>query len=174
MVGVDPSLTSTGVAILDTEDVLVIETFTVASKGRRDDSWPDRWRRIDDAAGRVVQLVPAGAAVAIEAPSYGQARQSGVHDRAGLWWAIYSRIIDAGAPVSPVPPATRARYAAGKGNAAKDAVLAAAVRRYPQAAIANNDEADAVVLAAWLARHLGHPIEDHMPATHLSASKTKK
>lgn len=33
------------------------------------------------------------------------------------------------------------------------------VRRYPQAAVTNNNTADAVVLVAMLARHLGRPLE---------------
>ena len=171
VVGLDPSLTGTGVAVIDTDDVLTITCDTIGSKGHRDDKWTDRWGRITNLADTIAGAVPDGAVVAVEAPSYGQARQGGVHDRAGLWWALYGRLTETGHDIHPVPPATRARYAAGKGNAGKDAVLAAAVRRYPQAPIVDNNQADAVVLAAYLARTLGNPVEDHMPVTHLAALK---
>lgn len=169
--GIDPSLTGTGVAILDTEDRLTIDCHTIGSKGARSDTWPMRLLRIRRTTDRITDLVPDGAHVAIEAPSYGQARQGGVHDRAGLWWALYGALTDAGHEVVPVPPASRARYATGKGNASKDAVLAAAVRRYPHAPIDDNNQADAVVLAAWLARAMGEPVEEHMPATHVATMK---
>ena len=56
-------------------------------------------------------------------------------------------------------PTARAKYGTGKGNAAKDAVLAAVIRRYPAVDVTGNDEADALILAAMGARHLGIPLE---------------
>ncbi|GMA22268.1 hypothetical protein GCM10025864_44320 [Luteimicrobium album] len=47
-------------------------------------------------------------------------------------------------------------------------MLAAVIRRHPTVDITGNDEADALILAAMGARHLGHPIDD-VPATHLAA-----
>jgi hypothetical protein len=61
------------------------------------------------------------------------------------------------------------KYATGKGMIAKDAVLAAVVRRYVGIDVTCNDEADALILAAMGARHLGQPIEDSLPLTHLAA-----
>ena len=68
-----------------------------------------------------------------------------------------------------VPPALLKKYATGRGNAAKDEVLAAVVRRYPHADINGNDIADAVVLAAMGARHREAPIENSLPALNASA-----
>ena len=106
----------------------------------------------------------------LEAPSYGSATGS-QHDRSGLWWMTYHRIVAStvGVTVLPVAPTVRAKYATGKGNASKDAVLAAAVRRYPDIDITGNDIADAVILMAIGCRLLGKPIDDPMPATHLAA-----
>lgn len=73
-----------------------------------------------------------------------------------------------GHPIAEVPPANLKRYAVGKGNAAKDEVLAAAIR-YLHADITGNDIADAVVLAAIGARHLGQPIEGALPQANLTA-----
>ena len=61
-------------------------------------------------------------------------------------------------------------YGTGKGNAGKDEVMLATARRYTnQAEVANNDQADALVLAAMGARHLGAPIEESLPQSHLRA-----
>ena len=168
--GIDPSLTSTGVAFVDTADRLTVGVGRVQSKGGRADSWPVRATRIGRLADRVAAETPAGARLAvIEAPSLAQRNAGAAHDRAGLWWGIYHRLTAAGVPVLPVPPSCRAKYATGKGNAGKDEVLLAASRRYPHAPIVGNDDADAVVLAAIGARMLGEPIEDSMPKTHLDA-----
>lgn len=48
-------------------------------------------------------------------------------------------------------------------------VMAAAIKRYPQFDIANDNEADAVILAAFLARALGRPIEESLPQANLAA-----
>ena len=69
----------------------------------------------------------------------------------------------AGHPVAEVAPALLKKYATGKGNAAKDEVLASVVRRYPQVDISGNDISDALVLAAMGARQLRTPIETSMP-----------
>lgn len=169
VVGVDPSSTSTGVAVLDTEDLLVIETHTVKSAGRTKDSWAARSERIIRTADQVAAMVPAPAHVVMEAPSLGQRAQSGVVDRMGLWWRLFWRFKSELGGLTLVPPASRAKYATGKGNAAKDAVMLAVAKRYPQATITGNDEADAVALAAIGARLAGHPIEDSLPKTHLEA-----
>ena len=61
------------------------------------------------------------------------------------------------------------KYATGKGTASKMEVMAAAIKRYPQFDIANDNEADAVILTAFLARALGRPIEESLPQANLAA-----
>ncbi|MGX1809732.1 hypothetical protein ACWIGI_28760 [Nocardia sp. NPDC055321] len=91
-------------------------------------------------------------------------------DRHGLWWLIYDTLAEQGHWVIAVPPPNRAKYATGRGNAGKDAVLAAAVRRYPAIdIIINNNIADAVILMAIGCRLLGEPIDEPLPATNLAA-----
>lgn len=160
VVGIDPSLTATGIACEDQG----IRVATVGSAGRKNDSFRKRWSRIQNLTQKVCGMVPDGAVVVLEAPSYGS-RTGSQHDRAGLWWAIYDRL--SGHRVVTVPPTVRAMYATGKGNAGKDQVLAAVVRRYPSVEVTNNNEADALVLCAMGYRWLGVPIEDSLPQTHL-------
>ena len=118
--GIDPSLTSTGVAVVDTQDRLTIATHTVASKGRRDASWRERWERGVDLAADIGALVPRDSElVVVEAPTLSQGRQGGHLDRHGLWWALYGNLTRAGHDVLVVAASSRAKFAAGKGNAGR-------------------------------------------------------
>lgn len=169
IVGIDPSLTGTGVAVIRPDGLLFTDTFTTKLRGHQ--RLAHIVTEIRDAA---VSPVPWGAAqlVVIEGPSYGNqgsGRQSGHHERAGLWWLITHELWQVGIPYAVVPPASRCRYATGKGNAAKDQVLAAVLKRFGQLVdIDNNNEADALVLAAMAAEHRGQPLAA-MPATHSEA-----
>ncbi|WP_345155443.1 hypothetical protein [Micromonospora maritima] len=106
--------------------------------------------------------------VAVEGPSYGsQAGQAGHHERAGLWWVIRCVLDARGHQVAVIPPASVKRYATGKGNADKAAMMLAVARRFPWFD-GGEDEADALWLAAMAADHLGHPMCD-MPAANRKA-----
>lgn len=168
VVGIDLSLASTGIARIDT----AWGTTTVdriVSKGKKDACLFDRYTRLDRIACQAAKLAEDADLVVIEGPSFGQSRQGGEHDRAGLWWMVAQLILCFPTPLVEVPPATLKKYATGKGNAPKDAVLAAVVRRYPDVDVAGNDQADALVLAAMGARRLGEPIEASLPIAHLDA-----
>ncbi len=169
VVGLDLSLTSTGVArtLVGTTET-VVEVRTVKSSGTKTDSWEQRHRRLYGLVGDIAHTVPRRALVMLEAPAYSRTTGS-QHDRSGLWWMVYSELTIAyGLTVMPIGPTVRAKYATGKGNASKDTVLAAAVRRYPDIDITGNDTADAVILMAIGCRLLGTPIDD-MPKAHLDA-----
>lgn len=174
VIGLDLSLTSTGIAVIntDTGDVTIDR---IQSKGTKDATLEERRSRLTTLQYAVQTAITKAheatevvsiPLVVIEQPAF--SRQTGhMHDRSGLWWLV---VAHAGKwyDVAEVSPTARAKYAAGKGNASKDAVLAAVVRRYPQVEVTGNDEADALALAAMGARHLGHPIDD-LPKTHLAA-----
>lgn len=165
VVGIDLSLTSTGLAIIG--DGVAVHRIT--SKGSKAASVVDTWKRIDTIAEKV--FGPTGRAapslVVIESPSYGSHTGS-QHERGGLWWTVIGRIVSWRIPIATVSPQCRAKYATGKGNAGKDEVLAAVVRRYPTVDVTGNDVADAVVLAAMGCRWLGQPIDD-LPKLNLAA-----
>lgn len=170
VVGLDLSLTSTGIARIwiDHDPAAPPHTLVdrVTSTGKEDATVMQRHNRLMRLRKQISSLaLPADLAV-IEAPAY--SRTAGhQHDRSGLWWAVVRNLFMNDVPVVEVPPTTRARYACGKA-AKKDAVLAAVVRRYPDVEVTGNDEADALILAAMGARHLGSPIDD-LPKTHLAA-----
>lgn len=166
--GIDPSLTNTGIAIAS--DGVMHLAMGVGSRGSLTDSLKTRDVRQRELTRRVLEeLMACGVEkVAIEGPSYGN-KHGSQHDRSGFWWRLVSTSRSLGLEVVEVPPTVRAKYACGRGNASKDQVLAATVRRYPFVNIEDNNQADAVVLAAIAARLAGEPIEDSLPATHLSA-----
>lgn len=170
VLALDLSLTSTGYAV--SGDGHITRTGTLTSSGHKGDSLVTRWERLN-ALGAGVMGLYAGHApdlVVVEAPSFGS-KTGAQHDRSGLWWLIVNRLLAEG-PVAQVPPSSRAKYATGKGNASKDAVLTAVVRRYQhlvEADIDSNDVADAIALAAMGSRHLGEAVEPSLPATHLDA-----
>jgi crossover junction endodeoxyribonuclease RuvC len=108
----------------------------------------------------------------IEAPIYGNVNitdkvtgklkpmggGSHAHDRSGGWWLLVHLLAKEGLVVE-VQNSTIKRYITTKGNASKDAVLAAAVKHFPHIDIADNNVADACALAAMGARRLGFPQE---------------
>lgn len=179
IIAVDPSLSATGVAVLSPGPQWNVHTIkssstsnpdaAVASLHRMEQIGMDLHTWISDMTtggfghGAIELCV-------IEAPAYSRGMGQ-AHERAGLWWRLYSTLYYLGAPVLVVLPNLRAKYATGKGNAGKDQVLLAASRRYPGVPMTNNNEADAVVLAAMGARWAGHPI-DSLPKAHVDAMKT--
>ena len=177
IIGIDPSLTATGAAAIDITttpngaiDGIFCETIQSGPKGK---AHRDRLHRFlligididgffeESFGGEKPDLA------VIEGPSYASSG-SGTWERAGLWWSIISYLEGSGLPIVEVPPSVRCKYATGRGNASKDEVTVAAVRRYPHAPIEDNNQADAVILAAIGARLTGHPIDD-LPKTHLAA-----
>lgn len=165
VIGLDLSLTSTGVAIADP-----LGTFTSNVKSKSlGSTWDDRRMRILNADLAIMKNVSERAdLVVIEGPSY-NSKSTSDHDRAGLWWSVYRSVVARGVPVMVVAPTQVKKYATGKGNANKDAVLAAVVRRYLDIEVTGNDQADALVLAAIGRRLLGSPLEESLPLTHLEA-----
>lgn len=180
IVAVDPSLTSTGLAVLGPSQVnpyWAVRTIRSAAPVAPPNPALASVRRMEKIVGdlrRAVEELTLGVRptyFVIEAPAF--SKNNGMaHERAGLWWMIYQALAGYGhVPILVVRPNLRAKYATGLGNAGKDQVLLAVSRRYPGVPITNNNEADAVVLAAMGARMLGVPVDD-LPRSHLDAMKT--
>ena len=165
IIGLDLSLTSTGVATYTPGDV---EVRRVYSKPHGS-TLADRADRLIALLGEIGDHTIGADLAAIEGPSLGQARQGGQHDRAGLWWMVVYGLHLSGVPVVEIPPACVKRYATGKGNASKDEVLAAVIRRYPDVPVMGNDEADALVLVAMAAHHYQVSTLPTVPASHATA-----
>lgn len=164
VLGLDLSLTGTGIARLGAEGV---EFLTTVRPGKC--AGHERLKLIFDAIheaqrGQNLDLV------VIEGPSYGsQGGQQGHHERAGLWWMVTHSLWRIRRSYAVVSPKARAKYATGNGNDGKPAVLAAARERYGHlAALGNDNEADALVLAHMGVDHLGGYLAD-VPAVNREA-----
>lgn len=162
VVGIDLSMTSTGLAWVD--ELGGAATWTVQSKGKRADDLATRSRRLVYLAAAVVGSMPGRTRfdltvdlVVLEAPSYGSTGASS-WDRAGLWWLVVTKLHRLDVPIALCAPATRAKYATGSGRADKAAVAVAAAHLFPSVEISNSDEADALILAHIGAAHAGYPV----------------
>jgi Holliday junction resolvasome RuvABC endonuclease subunit len=170
ILGIDPSLTGTGLAVLDTEDRLIVDTHTITSKPANLPGIDGRIQRQARICRELIDHVGEGFdwdLVVIEAPAY-DSRTGHQHDRSGLWWRIVGHALDHQANVVEVTTGGLKKYATGKGNAPKDAVLLEVARRFPHVDVTNNNEADALILAAMGADWAGTPIVD-LPKTHRDA-----
>jgi crossover junction endodeoxyribonuclease RuvC len=167
VIGIDLSMTSTGLAIISEGE---IRTYTVTSKPSGDSlrSFLARSEKIaqqiDDAVrfDRTDLVIIEGMAFAAKSSSLDK-----IHAH---WWLVVkfiSEFIDQEPVV--ITSGQRCVYATGKGSAQKDIVLAAVIKRYPQADVKGNDESDAVIFAAMGARHLGMPVEESLPLANLKA-----
>lgn len=163
VVGLDLSLTGTGVTVIDAG----VHTALFGAKGHKTDTLQMRADRLDTLFGQIVNVIPESALILIEQPAYSRT-QGSQHDRSGLWWLIVA-YLHPFHDVVEVTPGTLKRYATGKGTATKDKVLAAVVRRYLDVEVTDNNVSDSLVLAAMGSRHLGRPIEESLPKTHLAA-----
>lgn len=159
--GLDLSLSSTGIAL---SSGLLKRIESTADK---EVTLASRSARLSSLADQVVLTVKDADLVVIEAPAYSR-QGAAAHDRSGMWWLVVANLRDRGVDVVEVPPTGRAKYAAGAGNAGKDKVLAAMVRRFPSWDVDGNDVADALALCAMGCDAAGYPLVE-MPALHRAA-----
>jgi crossover junction endodeoxyribonuclease RuvC len=169
ILGLDLSLTATGIAIVRTGDEgdhrYRTEVIKRPAKAR---DWPERQQvrwMIDEILTVVYDVGAQWDLAVVEGLAFGS-KTGHAATRAGLWWLVTDHIyVDM--PLAVLSPAARAKYATGRGNAGKDDVMREVARRFPHFG-GGEDEADALVCAAAGADHLGHPIAA-MPATHRAA-----
>lgn len=164
ILGVDPSLTSTGEAVIwsGKNRPPAIATRRIESAppkrargDKRPATLPERAARIRAIASDATSAFAPDLAV-VEAPSYGSQGAS-TWDRAWLWGNIVHRLLDSGVPVAIVPPATRALWATGSGKAGKSPIAVHMSRMWPDLDpdSVSDDEWDAVALASIGAQKLG-------------------
>lgn len=165
VIGLDLSLSSTGIASN------IGWTDRIQVKAQPND--PGQFNRLRRIRDRVLEFVNQDTAlVVVEGLAFGSGT-AGHHTITGLWHLVMEAVDSRCIPWAEVPPATLKKYATGKGNAAKDEVLAAVLRRWPDIVIGGNDEADALALAAMGADHLGHPMTAMPAANRTSLDKVR-
>lgn len=169
IIGLDLSLTATGVAVIGHDGEVTVTT--IKSKGDAGATLRERHSRLDDLRDRIMRRVEGDTdLVVIEQPAF--SRTTGHHhDRSGLWWLMVDALWywqEEPLSIVEVTPGSLKKYATGNGSAGKDEVLLAVARRYPDIPVKDNNQADALVLAAMGARSLGRPI-DQLPKLNLTA-----
>jgi crossover junction endodeoxyribonuclease RuvC len=167
VVGLDLSLTATGIAPSNFPQLRITYTVTTKTRGCerlahiRDEVmkscapvevWDPEWRM--DAP-----------LVVLEGYAYGRPNQAAHLGELG--GVIRLALHEAGVPYVDVPPSNLKKYATGKGNAGKEEVLAAAIRRLGYEGHDNN-QADALWLQAMGYDALGRPVVE-MPAVNRAA-----
>lgn len=166
VVGVDPSIASAGVAVIDPFYVRVHRVRSSATG----QTLEERIERMRDQARRCIALCMDADLIVVEGAAFGM-NNAQTHMLAGFWWLLVHGL-ERVAPVAVVQPGTLKKFATGKGNADKDAVLTAAVRGFPSVDVKGNDEADALALAAMGARHLGIEFGGGFPPSGLASVTT--
>lgn len=180
--GIDPSLTSAGIAVLHDGQPALLASLGHDSTGK---SFHHRSRRIVSQCRAIVNAIAgqgeqtpdwvtaAGLPVdlvVIEEPAW-QLNMPSAHDRAGLWWGLYSALAMRRIPIAVVNPRTRAKWATGNGNSGKRDVIEAVRDTWApwRAHIRNDDIADALTLAEIGARRLREPLHFEPRRRHVEA-----
>lgn len=136
--GLDLSLTSTGLVVLDTETVwFASQVITSNFRGIE---------RARDIAVRAVQSGGSPALWVIEGYAYGAANMAKHMELAELGGVVKAVLWERGQKYIVVPPARVKKFATGKGNSQKDEMRLAVFKRWGFEA-KTNDEVDAYVLA---------------------------
>jgi crossover junction endodeoxyribonuclease RuvC len=169
VVGLDPSLTATGLASSNGWcEAIGYQKARTKDPGITTLPHPSRYQAMREVLHRITQAIGNPALVVMETPAFSRSG-GGAHERAWLWWQIYGHLLSREIPVGLMGTGQRCTYATGKGNASKEAVVDAVARRWPAWETGgDNNLADAVVFMAAGRDWLGHPITD-MPKTHRAA-----
>lgn len=153
IVGIDLSLTATGLASIDNNDgVLSVQTEVIETKPD-DGTLYGRHIRLESIAAAVARFSKHATLVVVEGPSYSSAGR-GTWDRAGLWWWVVSVLTLTGTPMVEIPPTTAKKWATNNGGAKKPAVAVAIGRLWPDVSLRDDNDSDALVLATMGAQRL--------------------
>lgn len=164
VLGLDLSLTSSGVAILRDGEPIAIRSVghgSVDGKSyrHRNNRIVSQVRAVKAAIGHdkwpVVGDKPDLAV--IEGPLHHGPQQAYEWDRAQLWGGVYSQLLAWKIPTAVINPMTLKLWFTGAGNATKLRMLDTARARF-RPAISTHDEADAIAAVTAGAYHLGDPI----------------
>ena len=175
VLGIDSSLTATGLCQVDWHgpNNWTIDTATVgAPKPTADKSKRAMVRRVNALMRQIESAITDGGSelkltfgesitvpnlIAVEGLAYGAKG-----DSAWVLPWVFGRVIELAekydVPLLVVGTTARAKFVTGRGNADKDTVMLAAAKRWPEAEVANNNEADALAVAAVGCYYLGYPI----------------
>lgn len=158
--GIDPSLTSAGVAILNAGRPTMVARF--GHGGHNGASYQLRSRRVRKQVADVTRAIGRPDLAVIEEHPYAVRISAGEFDRSALWHGIYGQLDAKGIPVVVMNNTTAKKWITGKGNAKKADIIAAVNEWWSDDELFEpvdcDDIADALGLAAIGAFHLGDPM----------------
>ncbi|UGS27612.1 hypothetical protein K8F61_05330 [Microbacterium resistens] len=164
VLGVDPSLTCTGVAmvefgpVLDGCEPLRWETWRARWRGETPADVAQERRRIRHLLMDILAVVPRRVDLSvIEGPAPHAKFRGKPDEMGGLRWMLIDQLLARG-PVVAIDPMTRALIATGYGRSSKDSVLAQVRADFPGVHVPDHNVADAVALAGAGAAQLGLPV----------------
>lgn len=150
--GVDPSLTSTGLAKIKGKRIL--DTALIKTSSKADVPYRERSERITHIASGIADFCAGADLVVIEGPSFRSVSTS-VWERAALFYRALEHFLGAGTPFAVAPPKSAKKWASGAGNAGKQAVMDCLVNVFGDFTVPSFDVSDALALAGMGAHHLG-------------------
>jgi crossover junction endodeoxyribonuclease RuvC len=162
IIGIDLSLTATGLAAISIDKITTVKTHVVPSSGSTDDSIQERFDRQTELCSAIMDWVLDNRSVdtdvdrpdlvVIEALFNSKTSAGGLLDRSGLWWRVVGSLLCWGIPVVSPTQSQGKKFFTGNGSADKGAMAMYAARLYPQWNPATmkhaNDEADAIAMAS--------------------------
>jgi len=145
IVGLDISMTGTGTAVWSAGEWL--GTYKFGRNGHNDETLRQRRSRITTLADQVHAVAEPHDIdlVMVEQPAYSRGG-AGTWDRAGVWWAILGPYVDYRCHIIEVAPNTIKKFATDDGRASKTQMIAAMLKRHPDAGVMDDNTADAVAL----------------------------
>lgn len=162
VVGLDVSLSNTGIAVLGCtpEDRWTIHTYTIPtapvhSGGATPE--PLLLDRMNYVVSSIMTAAERADVIGIERPAFA-AKGNATSTLAGLWWLTYRRLSRLEIPIVIVSASSAKKYATNSGTAAKREVSRATVRMFPDVDTSSGDEDDALVIAALVADMADLPV----------------
>jgi len=147
VVGIDPSLTSTGVVVI--KDGIVAEQHAIVSKPPKEKTpatEAERLMKIRDSIRTFVMMDRKPSLVLVEGLAFTARNTSALVQLAGLNYFIREILIQGKVPFVIVSPTSLKKFATGKGNVDKNLIMMEVYKRWnfsPE----NSDVCDAFVLA---------------------------
>ena len=164
VIGLDPSLTATGVA--DADGGL----HTIRTVGHDGDPVATRALRLSAIGARLRPHMLDADLIVIEGPAFAR-NNAYTHLGAGLWWRIIQIAHTAGIRVAVLAPSQLKKLAIGKGSGDGTSKSDMRMALYQRVGlnIADDNQVDATWLRQMGLAHLGDPDAVPLPQTHLAA-----
>lgn len=145
-IGIDPSLAATGIAVLDSGNI--VEVRLIKSKPTKEKTPSDEIQRLIKIKSDIIEILEKyePAVVCIEGLAFMARNTSALVQLAGLNYMIREYLNEKGIKFIIIAPSTLKKFITGNGAAKKDVMLIEVYKRYG-VTILNDNESDAYSLA---------------------------